>query len=126
MAVTQRRSKKKASGGIKVSACKKRVYERGSLPILTRLGAKKLKSVRTKGGGKKIKQASNEYANVTDSKTKKTIKAKIKGVEENPANRHFVRRNILTKSTVIDTEKGKARITSRPGQEGTINAVLVK
>ena len=46
-------------------------------------------------------------------------------VVENPANRHFVRRNIMTKGTVIETEKGKARITSRPGQDGTINAVLI-
>ena len=32
----------------------------------------------------------------------------------------------MTKGTIIETEKGKAKITSRPGQEGSINAVLVK
>ena len=126
MAVTQGKAKKKASGGRIISHRKKRVYEQGNLPILTKLGAKILKSVRTKGGGKKVKQAANEYANVTDSTTKKTYKVKIKGVLENSANRHFVRRNIITKGTVLDTEKGKAKVTSRPGQEGGINAVLVK
>jgi len=47
-------------------------------------------------------------------------------VLENPANRHFVRRNILTKGTIIETVKGKAKITGRPGQEGMVNAVLIK
>ncbi|MEK6848627.1 MAG: 30S ribosomal protein S8e, partial [Nanoarchaeota archaeon] len=42
-----------------------------------------------------------------------------------PANRHFIRRNIMTKGSVIDTELGKARITSRPGQDGVVNAVLI-
>ena len=55
----------------------------------------------------------------------KIEKLKITAVVENPANRHFVRRNIITKGTVIETEKGKARITSRPGQEGVINAILI-
>ncbi len=125
MAITHGKAKKKASGGRIISSRKKRVYEKGNSPILTKLGSTQIKSVRTKGGGNKVKQAANEFANVTDSSTKKTFKVKIKGVIENPANRHFVRRNIITKGTVLDTEKGKARVTSRPGQEGTINAILI-
>ena len=46
-------------------------------------------------------------------------------VVENPANRHYIRRNILTRGTIIKTEKGNARITSRPGQDGVVNAVLI-
>ena len=61
-----------------------------------------------------------------DPKAKKCSKATIKNVSGNPANRHFVRRNIITKGAVVETDKGKARITSRPGQEGTINAVLIE
>ena len=37
-----------------------------------------------------------------------------------------VRRNILTKGAIIETDAGKAKITNRPGQEGTVNAVLVE
>ncbi|MFH1511592.1 MAG: 30S ribosomal protein S8e, partial [Candidatus Woesearchaeota archaeon] len=33
--------------------------------------------------------------------------------------------NIITKGTIVDTDKGKVRITSRPGQDGTLNGVLV-
>jgi len=31
----------------------------------------------------------------------------------------------MTKGTIIKTDKGAARITNRPGQEGCINAVLI-
>ena len=45
---------------------------------------------------------------------------------ENPANPNYVRRNLLTKGAIIKTELGNARILSRPGQDGTINAVLTE
>ena len=51
---------------------------------------------------------------------------KIKTVIESPDNRHYARENVLTKGAIIDTEAGKARITSRPGQEGVVNAVLIE
>ena len=66
-----------------------------------------------------------DIVNVSDAKTKKTFKVKITGILENPASSNLVRRNILTKGTVVQTEKGKARITSRPGQEGTVSGVLL-
>jgi small subunit ribosomal protein S8e len=34
--------------------------------------------------------------------------------------------NIITMGAVIETEIGNARVVSRPGQHGTINAVLIK
>jgi len=126
MVVTQGKSKKKKTGGRIVDYRSKRKYEKGNLPANTKLGDKKLKTVRTKGGNSKTKQMSNNTINVTDQKAKKTYKTEIKGVLENPANRHYVRRNILTKGTVVETAKGKAMITSRPGQQGVLNAVLVE
>jgi small subunit ribosomal protein S8e len=62
--------------------------------------------------------------NLYDSKTKKHAVVKIKTVKENTANRNFIRRNIITKGAVIETEKGLAIVTSRPGQAKMINAVL--
>ena len=77
------------------------------------------------GGHEKVRLLSIETVNVFDPKTKKYKQSKVKNALENTANKNFVRRNILTKGTVIETEAGKAKITSRPGQEGTVNAVLV-
>ena len=50
---------------------------------------------------------------------------KIITVKENPSNPHYVQRNIMNKGTIIMTDAGAARITSRPGQDGVINAVLL-
>lgn len=100
-------------------------YELGRLPSLTGLGKKRLQKIRTLGKNKKLRLLSEEYANVVDPKTKKSQKAKIKTITANPANRHFVRRNIMTKGAIVETEAGKARITSRPGQDGVVNAVLI-
>ena len=53
-------------------------------------------------------------------------RAKIETVEQNVANPNYVRRSLLTKGAVIRTDVGRARITSRPGQDGVINAVLIE
>jgi small subunit ribosomal protein S8e len=124
MAITQKRPKRKVSGGRYISYRKKRGFELGRIPTFTKLGEKSLRFLRTMGGHQKTIQLQQDTINLTD-KEGKTSKVKIKAVLENPANRHFVRRNILTRGTIIDTEKGKAKITSRPGQEGSINATLI-
>lgn len=126
MAISHRRSLRKPSGGrYKQQGRKKKFHETGKQPALTRLEKKRHKNVRSMGGHRKVRLLANDTANLYDPKAKKYEQVKIKNIVDNPANRHFVRRNIMTKGTVIETEKGKARITSRPGQAGTINAVLV-
>jgi len=124
--ISQRRSKRKPTGGRYKKDRKKRKSELGNNPTFTKIGEKKIKSIRVRGGNNKLKVVSLDYANVYDPKTNKAKKAKILSVVENKANPHFVRRNIITKGAVIETELGKAKVTNRPSQEGTINAVLMK
>ena len=57
--------------------------------------------------------------------TGKTEKAEILRVIRNPANVDYDRRGVITKGTVIETKLGLARVTSRPGQQGLINAILM-
>jgi len=118
--------KRKKTGGKKKAYRGKRAYEMGGNPIETKIGEKKLKIERCRGGNIKIKVLSCDSANVTDPKTGKSQKAKIKKVLENPANRDYQRRGILTKGAIIETEIGLAKITSRPGQNGVVNAVLIE
>ena len=125
MVITQHRPKRKVSGGIYKRLRKKRKSDMGRAPALTKVGKVKLKKIRTLGNNLKLRLLTSDVANVFDPKTKKHSKAKIKTVVENPANRQYARRNILTKGTIIDTEKGKARVTNRPGQDGIVNAVLI-
>ena len=66
------------------------------------------------------------YANVHDPKTGHTKKVKILAVVKNPADRNLDRMKVITKGTIIETELGTAKVTSRPGQDGTVNAVLIQ
>ena len=125
MVITQGRPKRTKTGSRYKKFRKKREFEAGNRPILTRIGAQKSKTVRLPGGNQKTKLLLAEFANVFDQKKKKSAKTKIKSVVESPANRHYVRRNIITKGTIIETELGRARVTSRPAQDGTLNAVLI-
>jgi len=125
MVVIHSRPKRKHTGGRYKKYGKKKLHEMGSLPTNTKLEERRFKKVNGVGSTEKFKLLGGDEANLYDPKTKKYSKVKIKTAIENPANRHFVRRNILTKGAIVETEKGKARITSRPGQDGIINAVLV-
>ena len=125
MALSQARARRKPTGGRYKAYRKKRQYELGREPSFTKLGKKRLQLIRTMGANRKLRLLRAETANLFDPKSKEFKQVKIKTITDNPANRHFIRRNIMTKGSVIDTEFGKARITSRPGQDGVVNAVLI-
>jgi len=103
----------------------KRRFEKGSFPTETILGEPKKKTLRTHGGNTKIRVVREENACVTNPETGKTEKVKITRVVRNPANIDYDRRGVITQGTIIETPLGQAKITSRPGQHGIINAVLV-
>jgi len=125
MALWQGRSKRKPSGGRLRPLRKKRKFEIGREQQFAFLGPEKVKLYRVRGAGQKVRILNAEWANVTDPKSRTTKKVKIVTVKENPSDPHFVTRNIVTRSAVVETELGLARVTSRPGQDGVVNAVLV-
>jgi small subunit ribosomal protein S8e len=125
MVRSQARSLRKPTGSRYRALRKKRHHECGNDAIRTKISANKPKVIRVRGGNIKRVLLKADSINLIDPKTKKSLKGTIKIVIDNPANRNFVRANILTKGTIVDTDKGKARITNRPGQEGTVNGVLV-
>jgi len=51
---------------------------------------------------------------------------KIIKVLENATNNDYQRRGVISKGAILETEEGKCRVVSRPGQHGTVNAILVK
>jgi small subunit ribosomal protein S8e len=126
MSLWQGESARKPSGGRLILARKKRRFEVAPEDAETKLGEHTQKLIRSRGNAQKVKLLATNTINVTDAKTGKTSKATIKTVTENPANIHYVRRNILTKGAVVDTDKGKVKVTSRPGQSGTLSGVLVQ
>jgi small subunit ribosomal protein S8e len=117
--------KKKPSSGRKRAYRGKRKFEQGSFPAESLLGETKRKITRGRGGNTKVKVLSDKHACVTDPKSGKTEKTEIVRVVKNPTNIDYDRRGVITKGTEIETFLGLARVTSRPGQDGTINAVLI-
>jgi small subunit ribosomal protein S8e len=122
----QAESVRKVTGGRRRPAQKKRRADIGGAPADTHIGETRTRMVRTYGGNHVIMALRANYANVTNPKTGETKKVKIETVEKNTANPNYVRRNLLTKGAVIKTEIGSARIMSRPGQDGIINATLLE
>ncbi len=125
MVKCQGRSNRKPSGGRIWSKRKKRRYELGRESAETRIGEKKQIRISVRGGSSKHRLLVANETNITTPGSGETQKAKIISVIENPANPHFVRRNIVTAGAIIETEIGRAKVTGRPGQDGTVNAVLL-
>ncbi len=124
MGLWQGRSKRKETGGRRRHTRKKRKYELGDDTLYTFVGERKTRMIRCRGGKEKVRLLRADMANVMDSKTNKCQRVKIISVLENPANVHYVRRNIVTKGAIIEIEDGgKAKVTSRPSQHGIVNAI---
>jgi small subunit ribosomal protein S8e len=126
MALWQGKSRRSITGRRIRYNKSKRKSEIGREQHLTTIGKPKHKIIRTRGNNQKKRVMQSDIAYVVDPKTGKTTKTEIISVVENPANIHYVRRNIMNKGAIINTKNGKARITSRPGQSGNINAILLE
>ena len=118
-------AKGNVTGGRKRAYRVKRKFEKGAFPAETTLGEPKRKIVRGYGGKVKVKALSAKYASVTDPKSGKTEKTEILRVVRNSANVDYNRRGVITRGAEIETSLGLARVTSRPGNDGVINAVLL-
>lgn len=126
MAIWQGKSMKKPSGArAKMNRGKKKA-ELGREPASTKLADNKYRKIRTRGGNEKIRLASTNKVNVVNTETNETQVADVYNVIENKANSNFVRMNVITKGAVLETNIGKVKVTSRPGQNGVLDGVLIK
>ena len=125
MALWQGKAKRKSTGGRLSSHRGKKRFDIGRELQQAKVGSVTKKSARARGGGKKDRLLRAEIASLTDPKSGKTSSSKIVEVVENQANPNYVRQNIITKGSIVETEKGRARVTSRPGQHGVVSAVLI-
>lgn len=81
---------------------------------------------RARGGSLKFGLRYANTANVYDPSASKTVKSEIVRVTANPANREYERRGVITRGATIETKLGKAKVTSKPSDDGVVNAVLLK
>ena len=124
MAWHDRLTKRKKTGGKKRAFRTHRVYEQGRQPVETLLGETQRKEVKGISRISKIKLVKADYVNVSNPETGTTERQKILDVVSNPAKADYNRLGVITKGTIIRTEKGLAKIVSRPGQDGSLSAVV--
>jgi small subunit ribosomal protein S8e len=123
----QGRSKRKRTGGRLRPFRNKKRYQLGREPSETTVGEPRFRTIDSRGNETKTRALSTNVAQVSDGD--ESYEATIQNVVENPSNINYVRRNIITKGAIIDVEvdgeSRRARVTSRPGQVGQVNAVLL-
>jgi small subunit ribosomal protein S8e len=116
-------STRKRTGGRRKHSRDRKKSEIGRQSAETEVGEPRLKAIEARGNVVKTRALSTNVASVNAGG--ETVVTEIEGVVENPANPNYVRRNIVTKGAIIRTNEGRARVTSRPGQDGQVNAVLL-
>lgn len=118
--------KRKLTGGKRRPGRSRRAHEADDYPFEPVAGETIRAPKRMRGGHISFGLRAAAEANVYDSSSGKTVKSKIIRVTENRANREYERRGVITKGATIETDLGTARVTSRPSDDGVVNAVLVK
>jgi small subunit ribosomal protein S8e len=84
------------------------------------------KLYRKTAGLQTVRVLSVSSINVNKPKEGKTIRAKITNVINNDADTNYVRRNIVTKGAIVETDIGQVKVTSRPGMHGVVSGILLE
>jgi small subunit ribosomal protein S8e len=103
---------RKYTGGRIIAMRSRRKFEIDRYPNEAVIGNDVQVLRRVRGDNNKTALKTVEFANVSNVEENKTTKSKIL--------------RVITKGTVIETELGLARVISRPGQVGVVNAVQLK
>ena len=114
----------KVTGGRRHPLRSRRKYEMDRFPNEAIIGEQI--TITRKVRGKNVKTAIKTIDSVNLAIDSKIKRVKIIKVLENATNNDYQRRGIISKGAILETEEGKCRVVSRPGQHGAVNAILVK
>ena len=98
------RHKRRLTGGKRKIHQKKRKFELGRPPAVTRLGKQRVHSVRTRGGNAKFRAMRLDHGNFGWGSEAFTQKTRIMGVMYNASNNEYVRTNTLVKGAVVQID----------------------
>jgi small subunit ribosomal protein S8e len=115
----------KITGGRRHPSRSRRKYEIDRYPNEPVTGTQITITRRVRGDNRKTALKSTDFVNLAIG-TSKVKKTKILKVLENSTNNDYQRRGIITRGAILETEEGKCRVVSKPGQTGIVNAVLFK
>ena len=115
----------KITGGRRHPLRTRRKYETDRYPNEPINGAQVTITRRVRGNNRKTALKTIDFVNLA-TEGAKVKKVKILKVLENATNNDYKRRGIITKGAILETQEGKCRIVSKPGQNGIVNAILLK
>ncbi|EED82109.1 40S ribosomal protein S8 [Postia placenta Mad-698-R] len=98
------RHKRSATGAQRPHYRKKRKFELGRQPASTKLGPKRIHTVRVRGGNLKYRALRLDSGNFAWGSEHVTRKTRIIGVVYNASNNELVRTNTLVKSAIIQID----------------------
>ncbi|KAE8374028.1 hypothetical protein BDV26DRAFT_284604 [Aspergillus bertholletiae] len=103
------RHKRSATGAKRATYRKKRAFEKGRQPSNTRIGAKRIHLVRTRGGNRKFRALRLDSGNFSWGSEGISRKTRVIVVAYHPSNNELVRTNTLTKSAVVQIDAAPFR-----------------
>ncbi|KAI4593095.1 ribosomal protein S8A [Pestalotiopsis sp. 9143b] len=103
------RHKRSASGAKRAYYRKKRVFESGRQEANTRIGPKRIHTVRTRGGNQKFRALRLDSGNFSWASEGITRKTRVIVVAYHPSNNELVRTNTLTKSAIVQIDAAPFR-----------------
>ena len=116
----------KITGGLRHPLKTRQKFETDRYPNEAEMGEEQQTVTRkTRGNNRKTGLKIASFVNLVMGESK-VKRSKIVKVLENQTNNDYQRRGIITKGAIVETEDGKCRILSRPGQSGTVSGILIK
>ncbi|KAH0553046.1 ribosomal protein S8A [Trichoglossum hirsutum] len=103
------RHKRSASGAKRSFYRKKRAFEAGRQTSSTRIGAKRIHLVRTRGGNRKYRALRLDSGNFAWGSEGVAKKVRVIAVSFHPSNNELVRTNTLTKAAVVQVDAAPFR-----------------
>ncbi|ODQ66764.1 40S ribosomal protein S8 [Nadsonia fulvescens var. elongata DSM 6958] len=98
------RHKRSATGAKRAQIRKKRKFELGRQAANTRIGAKRIHSVRTRGGNQKFRALRIETGNFSWGSEGVSRKTRVINVAFHPSNNELIRTNTITKSAIVQID----------------------
>ncbi len=115
----------KLTGGRRHPLRTRRKYEIDRYPNEALTGAQVTVTRKVRGKNQKTALKTIDFVNLAGLNSK-VHKTKILKVLENPTNNDYQRRGVITRGAILEIQEGKCKVVSRPGQDGVVNAILVK
>jgi len=115
----------KITGGIRHPLKSRRKFQIDRYPNEALIGEQLTVTRKTRGNNRKTSIKTANVVNISLGNGKIKNSELIK-VLENQTNNDYQRRGVITKGAIVETKDGKCKIVSRPGQDGTLNGILIK